>query len=94
MYWCTDSDYYSQLASRAKRIELHGVPCSVHVLSREDLILHKLYAGRMIDLADVANLLEQHWSQLEQDYLHRWSVKLSIEEPWRDAKDRYHSSLD
>jgi hypothetical protein len=64
----------------------------VDVLAREDLMLHKLYANRLIDQADVAALLDLHWDELDQCYLRVWAEKLHLENPLAVALKRYHQS--
>ena len=59
------------------------------VLSCEDLILHKLLAGRIIDHADAAALIRVNHESIEVDYLRFWSHELELEpilnEVWREA---------
>jgi len=86
------SDYYAVALSRTKEALLTGVPIPVKVLSREDLVLHKLYAERLIDQADVASIFELHWDALDQDYLKLWSQELSLEKPLAEAVERYLGS--
>ena len=50
----------------------------VAVLVCEDLILHKLLAGRMIDLADAVALLRANRAGLDLDYLNRWAGDLEV----------------
>jgi hypothetical protein len=86
------SDYYAAVFARTKQVDLTGVPVPVAVLSREDLILHKLYAERLIDQADVANLMELHWGELDQNYLESWSKNLGLEDALVTAIERYQTS--
>ena len=44
----------------------------VNLLACEDLILHKLLAGRMIDLADAAALLRANRATIDLAYLRQW----------------------
>jgi len=88
----SDSDYYSTAsAERFLPIELTGVSVPVKVLSREDLILHKVYAGRLIDQADVQNMLEMHFSELDWPCLNEWSSKLGIQTPLNEAIARFRT---
>jgi len=87
----SDSDYYSTASERFVRIQLTGVSIPMNVLSREDLILHKVYSGRLIDRADVQNMLTMHWSELDQSYLDDWSSKLGIQNSLQDAIIRYQA---
>lgn len=86
------SDYYATALGRTRQVDLDGVPMSVDVLSREDLILHKLYAERLIDQADVANMLERHFPELDRAYLETWSNKLGLVRGLKSAMERYRAS--
>jgi len=48
-------------------------------LACEDLILHKLLAGRVIDLADAAALLRANRETLDLNYLNRWASHLEVD---------------
>jgi hypothetical protein len=70
---------YSQLALK-RRIPtvLPDMDTEIAVLACEDLILHKLLAGRMIDLADAAALIRANRETLDCDYLDRWARSLDV----------------
>jgi hypothetical protein len=59
------------------------------VLACEDLILHKLLAGRFVDRADAAMLLRANRADLNLDYLLGWTTTLSLgaelAEVWGEA---------
>ena len=59
------------------------------MLSCEDLIIHKLLAGRIIDSADVSALLPANRAGLDMAYLERWLTELSLVPPfetiWNDT---------
>ncbi|MCX7424076.1 MAG: hypothetical protein NTW96_00310 [Planctomycetia bacterium] len=61
----------------------------IAVLACEDLILHKLLAGRIIDLADTVALLRANRQTLELEYLNRWATSLEINrelaDVWKEA---------
>jgi len=50
----------------------------VAVLACEDMILHKLLAGRIIDRADAVSLLRANHNALELDYLAGWAAELGL----------------
>lgn len=83
------NEYYKTAVGRAKSVTLPGMSIPVAVLSREDLILHKLYASRLIDQADVLNLMEMHWDDLDRDYLNLWAQKLNLNAEWETAIERF-----
>jgi hypothetical protein len=60
-------------------------PC----LACEDLVLHKLLSGRLLDLADAAMLRRANRSDLDLSYLLDWTTRLSLDaelsQVWEDA---------
>ena len=58
-------------------------------MSCEDLIIHKLLAGRIIDNADVAALLRVNRAVLDLAYLKGWLGQLNLlphlETIWRET---------
>lgn len=87
------SDYYVAAFERTVPVVLPGVKSPISVLSREDLVLHKLYAGRLIDQADVATLMEMHWDALDHEYIRNWSDYLGTTAAWEQAKARRHEEM-
>jgi len=72
------TDYHEQALRRRVPFLLPGSDLRVEVLTCEDLILHKLLAGRIIDRADVAALLRANQEGLDFDYLISWSQRLTL----------------
>jgi len=64
----------------ARRIELKfsTLDFPIWVLSCEDMILHKLLAGRLIDSADAAMLLRENRAELDFAYLGQWLTRLKV----------------
>ncbi len=52
-------------------MELKGVP--IPFATAEDLILHKLFAGRPRDIEDVHGVVLRKEAQIDWDYLSRWA---------------------
>jgi hypothetical protein len=63
---------------RCVPVNLRDLDIEVAVLACEDLILHKLLAGRAIDLADVVALLRLNRSTLDFAYLAHWGGDLRV----------------
>lgn len=84
-----DSEYQREALARRVAAELEGVGSPVDVLACEDLILHKLLAGRVIDRADAAALLRANREDLDLGYLLRWIGDLDLRaelcEIWDEA---------
>jgi Uncharacterised nucleotidyltransferase len=83
-----DSAYQKEALTRAKPAKLDGER-EIAVLSCEDLIIHKLLAGRIIDSADVAALLRANRAGLDLAYLKSWLGQLNLlphlETIWRET---------
>jgi len=64
------SEYERQAIDRAKRITMDAYP--VRFASCEDILIHKMVAGRAVDIEDVRHLLAKNREQLDLTYLRRW----------------------
>jgi hypothetical protein len=73
-----NDDYQLGALARCVEVDLPESGVSVPVLSCEDLILHKLMAGRMIDLADAAALCRANRTALDWTYLRPWADDLEV----------------
>ena len=74
-----DSEYHQHALSRCVQLTLEPMARPIAVLSCEDLVLHKLLAGRIIDLSDAAALLRLNRGTVDIAYLKSWSGKLGVE---------------
>lgn len=74
--------YERQAIERAVRVEIHGV--RVPFATAEDLLLHKLFAGRPRDLEDIASVLRRRGDTMDWEYLLRWAESFS-EVPGRES---------
>lgn len=83
------SEYHLQALSRRIATPLSGLGMDVAVLACEDLILHKLIAGRLLDRADVGALLRANISTIDLGYLVEWANRLGVgadlKAVWREA---------
>jgi len=84
-----DSDYHREALARRVSIQLANLDVQIAILACEDLIVHKLLAGRIIDRADAAALLRANRAALDLAYLLRWTKALSLgknlAEVWDEA---------
>ena len=80
---------YQQEALRRALVEVEMVPDAgeVPVLTVEDVIVHKLIAGRYRDLADIEEILESG-TPLQADYIERWATFWEILDRWRQFGSR------
>jgi hypothetical protein len=72
------SEYHRQALARRVPTRLAALDLDLDVLACEDLILHKLLAGRLVDLADAAMLLRANRAELDLEYLLGWTTALSL----------------
>ena len=56
-----------------------------HVLTVEDVIVHKLIAWRSRDQSDVLSILETN-PQLDEPYIERWAAEWQVLDRWELAK--------
>jgi hypothetical protein len=67
----SSTPYERQAIERAVIVELAGEP--VPFASAEDLVIHKLFAGRARDLEDVATVIRRQRTQVDWAYLEKWA---------------------
>ncbi len=83
------SEYQRAAIDRRVTTKLPELDIPIAVLSCEDVIIHKLVAGRMIDRADAATLFRENRAQIDMTYLTDWVHRLSLQrelaEIWREA---------
>jgi hypothetical protein len=83
-----DSAYQKEALTRSKSAKLDSER-EIAVLSCEDLIIHKLLAGRIVDRADAAALLRANRAGLDLAYLKGWLRELNLlgdfETIWRET---------
>jgi predicted nucleotidyltransferase len=71
------SPYERQAIARARTVDVGGAP--VRYAAVEDLVIHKLVAGRPRDLEDVRSVLRKQPS-LDQAYVRRWLSEFGPQE--------------
>jgi hypothetical protein len=86
--------YEATAISQAQRVVVGDA--SVPFATAEDLILHKLFAGRPRDMEDAAGVVRRKGPELDWDYLHRWALefaKVEGREGLPDAIDRLRAEM-
>ncbi len=73
--------YEQQAIRRAVRVTLHGI--GVPFASAEDLLIHKLFAGRPQDVEDALGVVRRKSAELDWRYLEHWS-RVFAEVPGRE----------
>jgi len=67
--------YEAEAIARAQRIEVAGE--AVPFAAAEDLVLHKLFAGRPRDLDDAVGVVRRKGPELDWAYLRRWAAEFA-----------------
>jgi hypothetical protein len=80
-----DSAYQKEALARRVPLRLPEVESEMFVLSCEDLILHKLLAGRIIDRADAITLVRLNKATLDYAYLLKWIQSLGLKKEWAET---------
>lgn len=67
--------YEKQAIMRRKNVPMNGYP--VKFASCEDVIIHKMFAGRAIDKEDVKNILIKNRNKINLKYIKRWLLSFN-----------------
>jgi hypothetical protein len=82
-----NGEYHRRSLDRRVAVELPIAEIKVDLLTCEDLLIHKLLAGRMIDRADAVALLEWNRDRLDFEYLERWIDRRGLTSEWHDIQN-------
>jgi predicted nucleotidyltransferase len=80
------TQYETQAIQRANRVEIGGE--QVPFATAEDLIIHKLFAGRARDLDDAASVVRRKSPDLDWDYMRKWAEDFAQVEGREDLPAR------
>lgn len=69
------TQYESQAIGRAKEVSMDGYP--VKFASCEDVIIHKMVAGRAVDEEDVRSILAKNKNAVDLKYIKKWLSQFS-----------------
>ena len=69
------SPYEAEAVARAGKEELHGVV--LPIISAEDLLVHKLLAGRPKDIEDAASVVTRQGENLDKEFVRRIVFELA-----------------
>ncbi len=59
-----------------------------HVLTVEDVFVHKLIAWRPRDQDDISSILSTRLA-FDEEYVERWAREWGVEDRWREARSRH-----
>jgi hypothetical protein len=74
-------DHDQVCLTRRRQYELGSL--SLWIISPEDLVTHKLKAGRAQDFLDVLSVLQRQAASLDRAYITDWAKRLGIWEEWQ-----------
>jgi len=75
--------------ARRRRYDLGNL--SLWIISPEDLVLHKLKAGRAQDFIDVLSVFQRQAASLDHAYITDWAKRLGIWEEWQYVQSQAES---
>ena len=81
-----ESEYHERALARRVSAHVAEIDLDIQVLSCEDLVLHKLIAGRIIDKADAVALLRANRKTLDLGYLSSWVSRLQLDSEWFEIR--------
>jgi predicted nucleotidyltransferase len=83
--------YEQQALKRAKKVQLADYP--VRFASCEDVIIHKMIAGRAIDEEDVKSILIRQVGQIDLDYVKGWLEKFEVMPEYAGVRNKFEKLL-
>lgn len=81
--------YEKQAISKARKVLMRGY--SVKFASCEDVIIHKMFAGRVIDEEDVKNILIKNRHSLNIKYIKKWLSEFSKLSEQKKILEKFNS---
>jgi predicted nucleotidyltransferase len=84
--------YENQAFKRTKKILIGDYP--VKFASCEDVLIHKMVAGRAIDAEDVKNILIKNRKNVDFDYINRWLNEFGKIDEYSDIVQKFKNILE
>jgi hypothetical protein len=85
------SEYERQAIERAEPVPMNGYP--VRFASREDIIIHKIVAGRAIDMEDIKSILAKNRDAIHLEYVRHWLSQFGEHPEYSGLLDRLDELL-
>ena len=85
------TSYEAQAIRRATKFDIGGY--RVKFASCEDVIIHKMFAGRAIDIEDVKNIIIKNKKKLDVRYIRKWLTEFSSLDSAHDSLAQFNSVL-
>lgn len=67
------TSYETHALARTKKVKMGGYP--VRFASCEDVIIHKMIAGRAVDAEDVESILTRNKESIDLEYIRKWLLE-------------------
>ena len=83
--------YEAQAINRAQQVLMEGYP--VRFATREDVIIHKMVAGRAIDQEDVKSILGKNKGVINLEYVRRWLLQFAEMPEYSHVVERFDDLL-
>ena len=83
--------YEAQAIRRAQAVLMDGYP--VRFATREDVIIHKMVAGRAIDQEDIKSILARNRGAVDLDYIRRWLRQFAEMPEYSQVLNRFNDLL-
>jgi predicted nucleotidyltransferase len=83
--------YEQQAIKRVKEVIMNDYP--VKFASCEDVIIHKMFAGRAIDQEDVQNILIKNKGSVDIEYIRKWLLEFSEIPEHKMILEKFNSLL-
>ena len=83
--------YEAQAMTRAKEVLMNGYPAKF--ASCEDVIIHKMFAGRAVDAEDVKNILIKNKDSIDLEYIRRWLLEFGKISEHKGILEKFNSLL-
>jgi predicted nucleotidyltransferase len=83
--------YERQALKRTQKVKLAGYP--VHFASCEDVIIHKMIAGRAIDEEDVKSILIKNKNLIDLKYIRKWLSQFGNLSEHKRVLERFNNLL-
>lgn len=84
--------YEQQALKRTQKVKLAGY--SVSFASCEDVIIHKMVAGRAIDEEDVKSILVRQSGEIDLDYVKGWLHKFEVMPEYAGVLNKFEKLLE
>jgi predicted nucleotidyltransferase len=85
------TEYEKQALERTKEIFIENYP--VKFASCEDVIIHKMIAGRAIDAEDTKNILLKNKNSIDIAYIKKWLGSFSVIDEYKDLVQKFDDLL-